>query len=219
MNMECDFIYNSAYGSISSKATVDIENAVDETDEDNNSLEKDTPVNTPVKVYDFVEKANTASWNGGPPQTGIPWNGDPGDDRGFVRWVTSGNLESGSAIQGKCLETHPKWVNNGWVAGTYTDLYSSYVVQEGDRFRATVGFLQGASAGNATFKVMIRPSGGGNQWIAQINDTYGNGLKTIDVDLSSYAGKQADMILQVDAGSSSEQDWACWLSAVIYRYP
>ncbi|MDY0019823.1 MAG: NBR1-Ig-like domain-containing protein [Anaerolineae bacterium] len=221
-NMECDFIYGSPYGSIPSKAQIDVDNAITESDEGNNTLEKETAVVNPAVVYDFVEKASAASWNSGSNegQTSIPWNGDTGDDRGFARWVTSGKLETGGTIQGKCLETHPRWVANGWIAATYTDLYNSgYVVQEGDRFRASVGLLEGASAGNVTFKVMLRAEGSGNYWIAQAGDTYGNGFKQIDVDLSDYAGKKADVILRIEAGDSSEQDWACWTTAAIYRYP
>ena len=219
-NMECDYTYSSAYGSITSKAQVDIDDAITESDEGNNNLEKATAVSKPVEVYNFVDEAPMALWRGGPPQTNLIWNGDPGDDTGFARWVTSGQLETGGAIQEKCLETHPRWINDGWIMGTYTDLYGSgYVVQEGDRFRATVGFLNGAGDGNVTYKVMIRPEGGGNTWIAEVNDTYGDGFKKIDVDLTPYAGKKADMILQVDAGADSSQDWACWLDAAIYRYP
>jgi hypothetical protein len=111
-------------------------------------------------------------------------------------------------------------VDNGYIAGTYTELYTSgYTVQSGDRFRAVVGLLQNANAGNVTFKVMLRTTSSGNPWIAQVADAYGDGFKTIDVDLSPYAGQKADVILQVDAGANASQDWACWLQAVIYRYP
>lgn len=218
--LECDFIYQSPYASIASKAEVDPTNTIAEANETNNGLEQPTAVNNPAVVFDFVTKAPNAKWQGGPPLVDLPWPGGEGDSNGFARWVSSGNLETGGAIQGQCLETHPRWVDNGYIAGTYTELYTSgYTVQSGDRFRAVVGLLQNANAGNVTFKVMLRTTSSGNPWIAQVADAYGDGFKTIDVDLSPYAGQKADVILQVDAGANASQDWACWLQAVIYRYP
>ncbi|MEJ5312229.1 MAG: NBR1-Ig-like domain-containing protein [Anaerolineae bacterium] len=217
----CDnFRYSSSYGSLVTKAQVDVENTVTESDETNNVFENTIAVVNPRVVYDFVEKAPLASWESGDPVTDLTWNGGTGDAQGFVRWDT-GNLETGTAIQGKCLETHPKWVANGWVAGAYTDLYTTehYVVQVGDRFYATVGLLQGANAGNVTFKVLLRAASSGTVTLAQVSDIYGDGMKTISVDLSPYAGQGADIILRVDAGDSANQDWACWSRAEIYRYP
>ena len=217
----CDnFRYPSPYGSIVTKAQVDAENTVTESDETNNILENTIAVANPQIVYDFVEKAPLASWQSGDPVTDLTWNGGTGDTQGFAIWAT-GKLETGAAIQGKCLETHPKWVADGWIAGAYPDLYNTerYTVQVGDRFYATVGLLQGANAGEVTFKVILRASSSGTVVLAQTPDAYGDGLKTIDVDLSPYAGQGADMMLQVDAGDNADQDWACWLRAVIYRYP
>jgi hypothetical protein len=217
----CDnFRYPSPYGSIVTKAQVDVESTVTESDETNNVLENTISVANPQVVYDFVAKAPLASWQSGDPVTDLTWNGGTGDAQGFARWAT-GNLETGAAIQGQCLETHPKWVVSGWIAGAYIGLYNTehYVVQTGDRFYATVGLLQGGNAGDVTFKVILRASSSGTVILAQTPDAYGDGLKTIDVDLSPYAGQGADMVLRVDAGENADQDWACWLRAVIYRYP
>jgi len=219
--LSCDnFRYSSAYSTIVTKAHADAQNTVVESDETNNILEETIAVVNPQVVYDFVEKAPLASWQSGDPVTNLTWDGAPGDTQGFARWAT-GNLETGSAIQGRCLQTHPKWVADGWITGAYTDLYNNlrYVVQKGDRFYATVGLLEGAAAGNVTFEVLLRASTSGNVTIAQVKDTYGDGLKTISVDLTPYAGQGADMILQVNAGEDADQDWACWTRAVIYRYP
>jgi hypothetical protein len=219
--LACDnFRYSSAYGSIVTKAHADTQNVVVESDETNNILENTITIANPRVVYDFVEKAPLASWQSGDPVTNLTWNGSTGDIQGFTRWAT-GKLENGSAIQGQCLQTHPKWVADGWINGAYLDLYNNvrYVVQTGDRFYATVGLLEGAAAGDVTFEVILRASTSGNVTIVQVRDTYGDGLKTISLDLSPYAGQGADMVLRVNAGENADQDWACWLRAVIYRYP
>ncbi|HQE92620.1 MAG TPA: NBR1-Ig-like domain-containing protein [Anaerolineae bacterium] len=217
----CDnFAYHSAYSTIVTKISVDVENLVAESNETNNVFETNIPVTSPQTVYDFVNKAPLAGWQSGDPVTALGWDGAAGDAQGFVRYA-SGQLETGGTIQGQCLETYPKWVAHGWVVGYYTDLYNSlhYKVQPGDLFYATVGLLKDANAGNVTFKVILRASSSGEVTIAQVNDTYGDGLKTINVDLSPYAGQNADMVLEVDAGDSADQDWACWLQAAIFRYP
>ncbi len=221
VTLSCDtYRYSSPYGTIVTKAQVDAENAVTESDETNNVLENTISVAAPNVVYDFVEKAPLAKWQSGAPSTDLTWNGSASDTQGFVRWAT-GNLETGGAISGHCLQTHPKWVPNGWISGTYTDLYNTehYVVQTGDRFYAVVGLLQNASAGNVTFKVILRGSSSGTVTLAQVTDAYGDGMKTISVDLSPYAGQGADIVLRVDAGENDDEDWACWTRAVIYRYP
>lgn len=219
-DLECDFTYNSPYGSIASKAQADTGSAVSESNEGNNILEKNTAVVNPVVVYDLVEEADEAVWHGGPPHVNLSWGGDTGDNRGFATWVTSERWETGAAIQGKCLETHPRWVEDGYIYGDYVKIYhSGYRVAEGDRFQAGMGLLQGAGAGDVTFRVMIRLEGGTNLWIASVRDTYDGSFKSIDVDLSEYAGKRADFVLRVEAGDNAAQDWACWSRAVIYRYP
>jgi hypothetical protein len=217
----CDnFAYRSPYGSLITKISVDVENTVTESDETNNVFENTISVVNPQTVFDFVEEAPLAGWQSGDPVTALAWNGTTGDAQGFARYAT-GQLETGGAIQGQCLEMQPRWGANGWVLGYYTDLYNSlhYKVQQGDLFYATVGLLKDANAGSVTFRVILRASSSGEVTIAQVNDTYGDGLKTINVDLSPYAGQNADMVLQVDAGDNSDQDWACWVRAAIFRYP
>lgn len=220
-SLMCDnYTYSSPYGSLVTKAQVDATGGVDESNENNNITEETIAVANPQTFYDLVAKANTVSWRAGDPSQGLSWPGDPGDSEGFARWAT-GKLETGGTLSGQCLETHPRWVNNGWISGAYVDMYNNahWEIERGDTFRATVGFLEGAAAGNVTYKVILRTTGSGNVTIAQVNDGYGDGLKTISVDLSQYVGEGADIILRVDAGPSSQQDWACWVNAVIYRFP
>jgi hypothetical protein len=146
----------------------------------------------------------------------LPFNGDRGDSRGFVVWTNSEILEDGS-VPSQALETHPEWIDNGFIQGTYTDIYySGYVVQSQDIFQATVGFLQGAGAGDATFRVMIRAASG-NTWIGEVTDTYDGTLKTMSISLAPWAGQTADFILEVHAGSTSAQDWATWVEAKVIR--
>jgi len=166
-----------------------------------------------VAIYDFVAKASTASWRSG---AGVlPFNGSSSDHRGFVKWLNNATLENNSKYT-KVLETHPQWVNYGYIRGEYP--MSNYVVAKDDYFYAWVGLLKNASAGNVTFRVFIVPSGGSPLQLAAVGDNYDAKLKNIKVSLAPWRGKSiTKFILKVDAGSSPSQDWAVWASAYLYR--
>jgi hypothetical protein len=176
------------------------------------------PLPPPVMVvYDLIDKANLASWNSGDPYGSLTFGGPDTNANGFVLWRNSYTLNDGSTPP-RVLETHPKWVANGYIQGTFTDIfYSGYTVQSSDRISGKVGFLYGALAGNVTFKVMIRPQGGTNTWIITTPVAYADGVKSFNYALAPYAGKKADFILRVEAGASSSQDWAVWQDVRITR--
>jgi hypothetical protein len=92
-------------------------------------------------------------------------------------------------------------------------------VQAGDLFSANIAFLKDAVEGDVTYKVLLKPEGTDPISIAELSHKYGDGIRFIQKDLTSYAGQKAYFILKVDAGSSANYDWACWLDALIYRYP
>ncbi len=166
-----------------------------------------------VAIYDFVARASSARWRSG---AGIlPFNGSSADHRGFARWLNNATLENNSKYS-KVLETHPQWVNYGYIQGEYS--MTNYVVGKDDYFYAWVGLLKGASAGNVTFRVYIQPVGSPSKPVTSLNDTYDGKVKNIEVNLAAWRGKKIQkFILRVDAGPSASQDWAVWSSAVIYR--
>jgi len=175
----------------------------------------------PTVVYDLVDKANKATWQGWPGAISLPFPGSTSSSNGFALWVNSPTMEDGSKPS-RCLETHPKWVTDGSIVGTYTDIfYSGYVVQSSDHLVAKAGFLSGAKSGandaNVKFKVVFRPEGGPNT-TTSVNHAYNGSLVNIDIPLEAWAGKKADLILGVDAlNPSASRDWACWVSAQILR--
>jgi len=196
----------------------DAGNTVDESDEDNNRKQISVAV---MVVYDFVRRADMATWKSGPPPMNLLFGGAVTDETGYARYRSDKKLEDGTGPQ-MVLQTRPKWVDGGWIQGTYYEMHSGmfgkwYIVQPGERFFARVGFLESAYAGDVTFRVMIRPEDGNNTWIATESKSYGSPIKTIDVPLEPWIGKKADFALEVQANESSEQDWACWVEAKIIR--
>ena len=200
------------------EVVADAGNTVDEGNEDNNKKQITT---SPIVVYDFVNRATMAIWKSGSPPTSLLFGGTTDCDIGCVRYRIDKKLEDGTGPQ-RVLQTRPRWTDNGWIQGTYFEMNSGafgkwYVVQPGERFFARVGFLEGAYDGDVTFRVMIRPEGGNNTWIAEVSKPYGSPIKTIDVSLEPWIGKKADFVLEVHANGSSTQDWACWTEAKIIR--
>ena len=160
-------------------------------------------------IYDFIEQAMSASWKNGV-NTDLGFGIQQVD--GYAIYLINQKLDDGN-IYPKVLETHPQWVNNGSIRGTYPTM----TVPAGAKFTAKVGFVDGATGTDGVlFRLTWRESGSpvtvslGGQHV-----TYGGPLVNIDVDLSSYVGRTGQFGLMVEAGPSSGQDWAAWAEAKI----
>lgn len=167
-----------------------------------------------VVVYDFVKKAPEAKWYRFISQVGeLPWNGADNDSRGFARHLTGAVLEDGQTVP-LVLQTHPEWKNEGNIIG----IYPGVKIPAGATFKATVGFLKGAtqSDGVKFFVSMVGSSGGAAVMLAELPARHDGKLDQITVDLSPYAGSTVDFRLSVSAAGRSNQDWAVWTSAGIY---
>lgn len=163
----------------------------------------------PSVASDFIEQAISATWRNGI-GTDLGFGIEQND--GFAIYRFNQKLDDGN-IYTKVLETHPQWVSNGSIQGTYFTM----TVPAGAKFKAKVGFLDGATGTDgALFRLTWRESGSPvTVSLGGKHVTYGGSLDTIDVDLASYAGKSGQFGLKVEAGPSSGQDWAAWAEAKI----
>jgi hypothetical protein len=163
----------------------------------------------PHVAYDFIEQATSAAWTNGA-FTNLGFGIEQND--GFAIYRLNQKLDDGS-VYARVLETHPQWVNNGSIQGTYPTM----IVPAGAKFSAKVGFLYGATGTDGVlFRLTWRESGSPvTVSLGGKHVTYGGAIDTIDVDLSSYAGKTGQFGLKVEAGPSSGQDWAAWAEAKI----
>jgi PASTA domain/PKD domain len=157
-------------------------------------------------AFDLLAKAPAASWRSG--AGSLSYNGNDGDERGFALTRSGLRLEDGSG--GTYLETHPQWVTNGFIEGTYT---LPAPIIPGDRFKAKIGFIKVAGAtskGDATFVVSVIKNGAGTV-VASVHDSASDGqMRTLNVDLTAQAGATG-IRLRVNAGPDSSQDWASWV--------
>lgn len=163
-------------------------------------------------VFDFLSKANAAVWKSGTGSTfenDITFNNADDDPNGTAKIKEGVTLENGSTSS-KVLLTYPKRVDNGFIAGTYP----AYTVQNGDHFRARIGFmLTGGACGSAKVKFRLNAVVDGKINTIQTWDkTCSGDLTAVDVNLSALKGKTVQFMLAVLANGPATDDWAIWSS-------
>ena len=156
-------------------------------------------------AYDFIEEAATATWWNSGGET-LPFPGANNDNRGFSRYETNISLNDGG-VYSKVLETHPRWVDNGWISGKYYGIS----IPSGAKLVVKLGYIQGGAAGNVRFKA----GKAGSVPVLDIVRSYAGGIYTAEIDLGAYAGQTIDFVLNVNANGTSTQDWAVWAVAKI----
>src|ERR1044072_3570898 len=157
-------------------------------------------------LYDYAAVAAWRSSNG----DSLPYNGSDGDSRGFVKPRDGATMENGVPAQ-KILETHPLWANGGGISGTYQ---LDRPIKDGDKFRATIGFLQGAGAGNLRLRVRLN-----NNVVEELPKQYDGVLKEWAIDLSQFKGQSGTLTLEAIATPTSAQGWICWINPRIMNEP
>ena len=168
----------------------------------------DIKVSVASSGFDLHTRAPDANWVSG--ASTLTFGGSDTDANGFVKYRNNEKLEDNSS-PGKILETHPQWVTDGAITGTYP----AYRVVPGEHFKAKIGFLLlsdgTCGAGNVRFQLNYREGSASNS-LGQWTDTCDGVMKDIDVDLSSIAGRTVQFVLAVVANGSALQDQAVWVS-------
>ena len=197
------------------KVVADANNTVAEVNETNN----ENQANYAIQItYDFVANANApyTLWKSGAPTTNLSFGGATNDPNGFATYRTGIAMQDGTSYA-KVLETHPKWIDDGYIYGYYP---IAHEIKPGEHFFAKVGLIQNAISGNVRFEISYRETGsvGPETLIKFSNDTYNGQVQTIDVTFPSDTfGKTVNFYLRVRANGSSGQDWAAWVEARIIR--
>ena len=161
--------------------------------------------------YDFYTRASTATWISG---TGnLTFGGPDTDVNGFAMYKDGQKLEDGSSPN-KVLETVPQQVDNGVITGRYP----AYTVVAGEHFTAKIGFLAKSDGtcgtGNVKFQLNYKESGVLKS-LSEWTETCDGPLKSIDIDLTSLAGKSVEFVLGILANGPAAQDWAVWVAPQI----
>ncbi|HKI55474.1 MAG TPA: NBR1-Ig-like domain-containing protein [Anaerolineales bacterium] len=168
----------------------------------------DIKVGASSSGYDFYTRAASAVWISS--AGSLTFGGPDSDADGFAMYKDGQKVEGGSTPS-KVLETHPQFVDDGVISGRFP----AYNVVTGEHFTAQIGFLAKADgtcgAGNAKFQLNYKEGGGSVTPLNSWTETCDGTLKSVDVDLTSLAGKNVEFILAILANGPSTQDWAIWI--------
>ncbi len=168
----------------------------------------DIKVGATSSGYDFYTRAASAVWISS--AGSLTFGGPDSDADGFAMYKDGQKVEGGSTPS-KVLETHPQFVDDGVISGRFP----AYNVVTGEHFTAQIGFLAKADgtcgAGNAKFQLNYKEGGGSVTPLNSWTETCDGTLKSVDVDLTSLAGKNVEFILAILANGPSTQDWAIWI--------
>jgi len=172
------------------------------------------PAATPIAgiAFDFAANVCNAVWTSGAGQ--LPCLGMDGDPMGFVNRLTNPLLETGATDARPALLTFPQDVHNGYIQG----LYPSFHVQSGDRFRSTIACEFGATNCYLAFRLDYQVgSDPVKTFWGPFLERYDGRYYSVDIDLSSLAGKDVRFILSVVSAGSPTDDRALWVGPMIYR--
>ena len=169
-------------------------------------------------VLSFFDECCNGEWYGAAPQSNperLPCPGSDSDESGFVRKLGPNFWLETDQPATRAIQTHPKWVANGYIYGVFNLQKLGIVLGSTDRFVAEVGFLKNASQGEVRFSIWYDAQPGqpgGETKMAEVEDIYDGRLRTLAASLSKFRGQQGAIILRVDALKTSAQDWAVWLN-------
>lgn len=137
--------------------------------------------------------------------------GEEGDGAGFIIRLAHPHLEAGGVDDEPGFWVHPQNKKNGTISGQFPPI----AVQSGDHFRTVVGCLYGAEDCNVMFQLEYSVDGGAIQSLGSWTEVYDRNTTSIDLDLSSLAGKDVTFYLVTGANGSASGDDAFWLNPQI----
>lgn len=163
-------------------------------------------------AYDFVANYNLATWEcaAGPTACTVGATSDP---LGYVMKLNAPQLENNTTGTEAALLTHPQNVNDGYITGAYP----AFDVKSGDRFQAKIGCQYGSTVCFVRFRLDYQVGADPVKNLGQWDEKYDNQYSSVNVDLSSLAGKSVVFFLKVQTLGSPLQDDALWSAARITR--
>lgn len=175
------------------------------------SVKISVPSSSSPNGYDFVGNSCSATWSSG--AGSLPCPGTESDPGGFVLQLNNPILENGSTDPRPGLLTAPQVVDYGWIQGTYPAM----VVQNGDRFQATVGCQYNAQNCDVFYRLDYQIDNGPISTLWVFRERYDGLSYDVDLDLSSLVGQNVKFILTVLANGPAAGDRAMWVAARINR--
>jgi hypothetical protein len=120
-------------------------------------------------------------------------------------------LENGRKEDELAIWMRPEETRDGWIMGTYP----VYKVKEGDYFMAMIGCLEGYKNCEVNFRLDYQIDGGNVENLGIWRESYDGAVTTVEIDLSSLAGKSLQFILKVTNLEKPAHAQAFWLGPSI----
>lgn len=171
-----------------------------------------TVTSTPVATvyFDFMDKAPGAEWRNA--TTLLPW-GDPYNDSPGLAVIVEDVKLNDNRTYAEALATYPPFLTDGVITGKFP----SYTIQNGDRFRASLGFRASCGVGKVKFQFSYQEGDSAVVTLGEWSKSCDTSLLFAEVNLSALSGKTVNFILGVNADGSHEDDRALWLNPQIVR--
>ncbi len=165
-----------------------------------------------VVIYNFAENVCEAGWES-EVEEDIPCPSAEDIHEGFVQGLDTAELEDGHTYLEPSILSYPNRGRGGYMVGRFPDL----VIEEGDRFQATIGCQLGAEACDVRYTLRVAITGEGFDRLGQWHEVYEGLVYPIDVDLSHYAGEEIEIVLSTIAVDDVSDNYALWLDPRIVR--
>jgi len=162
-------------------------------------------------AYDFVARACDAEWTSN--SGSLPCPGVEDDDDGYVLQLSDPRLENGQRVDQHGLLTVPKHTKNGFIQGRYP----AFKVEDGDHFLADVNCQYNANTCDVVFRLEYQIGDNAVKTWKEWHEVYEGKYYPVDLDLSSFAGKNVKFYLSVSANGTKGKDKALWLAPRIVR--
>ncbi len=162
-------------------------------------------------AYDFAAGACNADWKSN--SGALPCPGVEEDDDGYVLILPRPRMENGKREDQFGLLTVPRNTRNGFIQGKYP----AFKVQEGDHFLTTINCQYNANTCNVLFRFEYQVGDGDIKTLKEWHEVYEGKFYSVDLDLSTLAGKNVRFYLTVSANASKGKDQALWLAPRIMR--
>jgi hypothetical protein len=136
----------------------------------------------------------------------LSFSGATNDNRGFVRSLKEGMICPNNKAN-NLLQTHPQWVNGGTIEGRYPAM----ILGKNVKFKSIGALLKGANSSDGVImSVSVLYNGKLKRVLRKRINC--NAYTSLEADLSSWAGKKIQIVLNVSAGKTSTHDWAVWVN-------
>ncbi len=160
---------------------------------------------TGSKISFFIDNMCSAQWSSSAGD--LPCPGKSKDAKGFVIRQDAPKLQNNTTDNEPALWTNPQATNGGYIAGKYP----ATTINNGQHFKSVIGCLYDAKNCDVKFSLIYSADGGADQVLQEWNQTYSGNITSVDLDLSSLAGKSVVFTLKVTVNSGADQAQAFWL--------